>query len=88
MHGTVTLSKEAVKQLSELQLKLQGTVRKDLLEMTLDPFHGLVKALQGKKSKGIYRKVSGRYRIIFVPRHADRTVEIRMILLRNEGTYR
>lgn len=88
MPWTVELSKEAVKQLSELPLKHQGTVRKDLLEMAIDPFHGLVKALQGKKYKGRYRKVSGRYRIIFVPRYASHTVEILLILLRNEGTYR
>jgi len=52
-----------------------------------DPFRGLVKPLKGKAHKGHYRKVSGRYRIIFKPIHATHTVEVLAILLRNEATY-
>jgi mRNA-degrading endonuclease RelE of RelBE toxin-antitoxin system len=52
-----------------------------------DPLSVLVKPLKGKHHKGKYRKVSGRYRIIFKPIHATRTVEVLAILLRNERTY-
>jgi mRNA-degrading endonuclease RelE of RelBE toxin-antitoxin system len=52
-----------------------------------DPFRGLVKPLKGKEHKGKYRKVTGRYRIIFKPIHATHTVEVLVILLRNERTY-
>jgi len=88
MRWTVTLSKEAVRQLSELPRKHQDTVRRDLEEMAAEPFRGLVKALQGKKYKGLYRKVSGRYRIIFSLRHSAHAVDVLAILLRNERTYR
>jgi mRNA-degrading endonuclease RelE of RelBE toxin-antitoxin system len=53
-----------------------------------DPFRGLVKPLKGKEHKGKYRKVSGRYRIIFKPIHATRTVDVLAVLVRNEGTYK
>jgi mRNA-degrading endonuclease RelE of RelBE toxin-antitoxin system len=52
-----------------------------------DPFQGLVKALKGTY-KGLYGKVSGRYRIIFRPIHATHIVEVLNILIRNEATYR
>ena len=60
----------------------------DLSEMEEDPFRGLVKPLKGKEHKGQYRKVSGRYRIIFRPVHRERVVDVLAILLRNEATYR
>jgi len=52
------------------------------------PFRGLVKPLKGKDHKGHYRKVSGRYRIVFKPIHSTNTVELLAVLLRNEKTYR
>ena len=60
----------------------------DIREFAEDPFRGLVKPLKGRKFKGLYRKVSGRYRIIFEPVYATHTVEVLAVLLRNEGTYR
>jgi mRNA-degrading endonuclease RelE of RelBE toxin-antitoxin system len=60
----------------------------DIDELVEDPFRGLVKPLKGKEHKGRYRKVSGRYRIIFKPVHAARTVEVLLVLPRNEGTYK
>ena len=53
-----------------------------------DPFRGLVKPLKGRDHKGHYRKVSGRYRIIFKPVYSTSTVEVLAVLLRNERTYR
>jgi len=60
----------------------------DLHAMAEDPFRGLVKPLKGKEHKGKYRKVSGRYRIIFKPAHATLTVDVLAILIRSEKTYR
>jgi mRNA-degrading endonuclease RelE of RelBE toxin-antitoxin system len=56
--------------------------------MRLDPFLGDVKPLKGKKWKGRYRKRVGFYRLIFMPLHAFRIVEISQILRRSEKTYR
>jgi mRNA-degrading endonuclease RelE of RelBE toxin-antitoxin system len=47
-----------------------------------------VKPLKGKKHNGLYRNVSGRYRIIFEPMHAAHVVNVLAILVRNEKTYR
>jgi mRNA-degrading endonuclease RelE of RelBE toxin-antitoxin system len=47
-----------------------------------------VKPLKGRKFKGLYRKVSGRYRIIFEPLYATHTVDVLAVLLRNDKTYR
>jgi hypothetical protein len=41
------------------------------------PFRGLVKPLKGREYKGRYRKVSGRYRIIF-----KRLTELQRLRLR------
>lgn len=47
-----------------------------------------MKPLKGKNHKGHYRKVSGRYRIIFKPVHSAKTVEVLAVFLRNEKPYR
>ena len=47
-----------------------------------------MKPLKGKKHKGQYRKISGRYRILFKPVHPANTVDVLAVLLRNEKTYR
>jgi len=59
----------------------------DIREFAEDPFRGLVKPLKGKANKGLYRIVSGRYRIIFEPLHTTHVVEVLAVLLRNERTY-
>lgn len=56
--------------------------------MEEEPFRGNVKPLKGKKWKGRYRRVVGRYRLIFIPFHQEQRVEISAILLRTEKTYR
>jgi mRNA-degrading endonuclease RelE of RelBE toxin-antitoxin system len=83
----VRLAREAEKQLRKLPPDRQVLITKHLREMREDPFRGDVKALQGKEWKGKYRKVSGRYRIIFALQHQERVVEVWLILLRNEKTY-
>jgi len=88
MNWTVRLSKEAAKQLQELSPDPQELIRKRLREMREDPFRGNVKPLRGKKWKGRYRKVVGQYRLIFIPYHQERTVEISAIVVRTEKTYR
>ncbi|MGA3204698.1 MAG: type II toxin-antitoxin system RelE/ParE family toxin [Bryobacteraceae bacterium] len=88
MSWTVSLAREAVKQLKAIPPDRRERILDDLRAMAEDPFRGLVKPLKGKEFKGRYRKVSGRYRIIFRPDHANRTAEVLLILLRNERTYK
>ena len=56
--------------------------------MQNDPFQGDVQPLKGKQWQGRYRKRVGRYRVIFIPYHRERIVEISAILRRDEKTYR
>lgn len=79
---------EAAKQLEAIPPDRRKRILNDIDELAEDPFRGLVKPLKGKEFKGRYRKVSGRYRIIFKPIYATHTVEVLLILLRNERTYR
>jgi mRNA-degrading endonuclease RelE of RelBE toxin-antitoxin system len=84
----VKVHAEAAKQLEAIPPDRRKRILNDIDELAEDPFRGLVKPLKGKEYKGRYRKVSGRYRILFKPVHATRTVEVLLILLRNEGTYK
>ncbi len=88
MIWTVHIHAEAAKQLRTIPPDRRRRILSDLTALEEDPFRGLVKPLKGKAHKGQYRKVSGRYRIIFKPVHTTRTVEVLAILLRNERTYR
>jgi mRNA-degrading endonuclease RelE of RelBE toxin-antitoxin system len=78
----------AARQLKAIPPDRRQRVMDDITVFEEDPFRGLVKPLKGKDHKGHYRKVSGRYRIIFKPLHVARTVEVLAVLLRNEKTYR
>jgi mRNA-degrading endonuclease RelE of RelBE toxin-antitoxin system len=78
----------AAKQLEAIPPDRRKRILDDIAELAADPFRGLVRPLKGKEYKGRYRKVSGRYRIIFRPIHATHTVEVLLVLLRNEGTYK
>jgi hypothetical protein len=64
------------------------TIGRAIDRMRQDPFQGNVRALQGRRWQGRYRKRVGRYCLIFIPFHQQRIVEISAILLRDEGTYR
>jgi mRNA-degrading endonuclease RelE of RelBE toxin-antitoxin system len=88
MNWTVRLADEAVKQLRAIPPDRRRRILDDIRELEVDPFLGMVKPLVGKHLKGRYRKVSGRYRIIFKPHNANRLVEVLLVLLRNEKTYR
>ncbi len=88
MSWTIRLSREAERQISEFPRDRQRTIQWAIDRMERDPFQGDVQPLNGKKWKGRYRKVVGRYRLIFIPFHRKRIVEISAILLRNEKTYR
>ena len=78
----------AARQLETIPPDLRARILSDIAELAVDPFLGLVKPLKGKPHKGHFRKVSGRYRIIFKPIHASRIVEVLAVLLLNEKTYR
>jgi mRNA-degrading endonuclease RelE of RelBE toxin-antitoxin system len=84
----VKLHDGAAKQLEAIPPDRRKRILDDIAELAEDPFRGLVKPLKGKEYKGRYRKVSGRYRIIFRPIHASHTIEVLLVLLRNEGTYK
>ena len=88
MTWAVLVADEAAKQLKSIPPDRRERIMRDLRELSEDPFRGLVKPLKGKLHKGRFRKVSGRYRIIFKPIHATHTVEVLLVLLRNESTYR
>jgi mRNA-degrading endonuclease RelE of RelBE toxin-antitoxin system len=88
MTWNVRVHVEAARQLEAIPPDRRKRILNDINELAEDPFRGLVKPLKGKDYKGSYRKVSGRYRIIFKPIHATRTVDVLLVLLRNERTYR
>ena len=88
MSWTVNVADEAIRQLKAIPPDRRERIWRDFRVLADDPLQGLVKPLKGKVYKGRYRKVSGRYRIVFRPVHASRTVEVLLVLLRNEGTYK
>jgi mRNA-degrading endonuclease RelE of RelBE toxin-antitoxin system len=87
MNWRIIVHHEVAKQLSAIPPDRRQRILDDLREPAGDPFCGLTRPLKGKAHKGHYRKVSGRYRIIFKPSHATPTVEVLAVLLRNEHTY-
>jgi mRNA-degrading endonuclease RelE of RelBE toxin-antitoxin system len=86
MTWTVRVHAEAARQLNGIPPDRRKRILDDVLALAEDSFRGLVKPLEGKEHKGKYRKVTGRYRIIFKPIHATHVVVL-AILLRNERTY-
>ena len=88
MAWTIRLSPQAQKQLAKLPRDHQETIARSIDRMQEDPFQGDVAPLKGKKWQGRYRKVAGRYRLIFIPFRSRQLVEISQILLRSEKTYR
>jgi mRNA-degrading endonuclease RelE of RelBE toxin-antitoxin system len=85
---TIRLSPEATRQLIALPRDHQVTIGRAIDRMRQDPFQGNIQPLKGKRWHGRYRKRVGRYRLIFIPFHRQRIVEISAILLRDEQTYR
>ena len=88
MNWAVRLSRDAVKDLSRIPADRRELLLRQLSAMEADPFRGNVRPLEGKRWRGRYRKVAGRYRIIFTPFHSARIVEVSAITLRSEKTYR
>jgi len=88
MTWRINVHRDAAKQLEAIPPDRRERILSDIRELAADPFRGLVKPLKGKKFKGLYRKVSGRYRIIFEPIFATHAVDVLSVLLRNEWTYR
>ena len=85
---TIELSAAAATQLHTLPRDQQILIGKAIDRMQTDSFQGDVQPLKGKKWQGRYRKRLGRYRLIFIPFHQQRMIEISAILLHNEQTYR
>jgi mRNA-degrading endonuclease RelE of RelBE toxin-antitoxin system len=88
MTWLINVHSDAARELEAIPPDRRNRILNDIRELAIDPFRGLVKPLKGKAHKGLYRKVSGRYRIIFEPVHPTRTVHVLAVLLRRESTYK
>ena len=88
MTWLINVHRDAAKQLEAIPPDRRNRILKDIRDLANDPFRGLVKPLKGESHRGLFRKVSGRYRIIFEPFHSTHTVHVLGVLLRNEATYR
>jgi len=88
MTWLINVHSDAARELEAILPDRRNRILNDIRELANDPFRGLVKPLKGKAHKGLYRKVSGRYRIIFEPIHRTNTVHVLAVLLRNEATYK
>ena len=88
MTWLINVHRGAAKQLEVIPPDRRNRILNDIRELADDPYRGLVKPLKGKAYKGLYRKVSGRYRIIFELIHTTHTVQVLGVLLRNEATYK
>ena len=88
MTWLINVHRGAAKQLEAIPPDRRNRILNDIRELADDPYRGLVKPLKGKAYKGLYRKVSGRYRIIFELIHTTHTVQLLGVLLRNEATYK
>jgi mRNA-degrading endonuclease RelE of RelBE toxin-antitoxin system len=88
MTWLINVHRGAAKQLEAIPPDRRNRILNDIRELADDPYRGLVKPLKGKAYKGLYRKVSGRYRIIFELIHTTHTVQVLGVLLRNEATYK
>lgn len=88
MTWSVRLARDAEKQLRKLPADRQAQILTHLREMQEDPFQGDVLPLKGAEWKGMYRKRSGRYRIIFVPHRAEHLIDVIAIVPRTEKTYK
>jgi len=88
MTWLINVHSDAARELEAIPPDRRNRILSDIRELADDPFRGLVKPLKGKAHKGLYRKVSGRYRIIFEPVHPTHTVHVLAVLLRRESTYK
>jgi mRNA-degrading endonuclease RelE of RelBE toxin-antitoxin system len=87
MPWLVRLSTDAGKQVERLPADRQDQLLRSLREMAEDPFRGDVKPLKGRKSRGHYRKRAGRYRVIFLPQHQGRIINIYAVGPKAQKTY-
>ena len=88
MTWLINVRRDAARQLEAIPPDRRNRIMNDIRELADDPFRGLVKPLKGKAHKGLYRKVSGRNRIIFEPIYATHKVHVLGVLLRRESTYK
>ena len=88
MSWSVELTAQAEKQLKHLPRNIQKQLQRSVDAMTLDPFAGNVKALQGEQWKGVYRKRAGNYRILFTADRVRGVATVLTIRARTEKTYR
>jgi mRNA-degrading endonuclease RelE of RelBE toxin-antitoxin system len=88
MNWIVRVAEDAQTFIESLPAKTARQLNRSIVQMKQDPFQGDVKALQGKEWKGYYRKRTGDYRIIFFPHREQHIVDVALVVLRSEKTYR
>jgi mRNA-degrading endonuclease RelE of RelBE toxin-antitoxin system len=88
MSWSVELTPEAQRQLQRLPRNIQKQLERSIDAMKVDPFVGNVKALQGQEWKGVYRKRSGDYRVMFAADRESRVATVLTIRPKSEKTYR
>jgi mRNA-degrading endonuclease RelE of RelBE toxin-antitoxin system len=88
MNWVVRIAQDAQLFIDGLSDKTRRQVSRGFNQLEQDPFHGDVKALQGKAWKGYYRKRVGDYRIIFFVHREQRFIDVSWVVLRSEKTYR
>jgi mRNA-degrading endonuclease RelE of RelBE toxin-antitoxin system len=87
MDWVVRISDDAQVFIDRLPHKARRQVSNSITQLEKDPFHGNVKAMQGKQWQGYYRKRTGDYRIIFLPEREQRIVDVAWVALKSEKTY-
>lgn len=88
MSWACELTEDAKRDLRELPKIIRKRVARVLDGITLDPFQGDLKALQGAEWKGVFRRRMGDYRLLFTADRETETVYVLRILLRSGKTYR
>lgn len=88
MKWVVRVADDAQLFIDGLPNKARRQVSRSISQMEQDPFQGDVKPLQGKVWKAYYRKRTGDYRIIFLPYRQQRIVDVAVVVLKSEKTYR
>jgi mRNA-degrading endonuclease RelE of RelBE toxin-antitoxin system len=84
----VKVHSAATKQLKAIPPDRRRRILNDIDELAEDPFRCLVRPLKAKEYKGRYGRYQAGIASIFKPNHETHTVEVLLILLRNERTYK
>lgn len=82
------LTQNSKEDLEALPKGIQKRIARTLAQLSVDPFRGDVKALQGPEWRGVFRRRLGDYRLLFTVDRAKQVVTIHQISKRSGNTYR